>query len=179
MLSTGVRAATGRGYRDAQLPHRGGVQRREPAGPSGESPPSPAGLNGPSAWPTSGPAGPTAASSRAPPSPAAPIDLQRDLRSGGWWPMPADLTGPERPDDDPRFRTDLASTWAVCSSTNWASCWARCSRRPGWRSCTSCPSAARPGRQLPRSELSSLEGRRQSGRNRPIEGLVRELRLFR
>jgi hypothetical protein len=73
----------------------------------------PAAPNAPNGWPRSGPAGPTAASSSAP---TALAGVQREPRSGGWWPMPDRPTLPDP--GKARSRADLTATWTAWSSRN-------------------------------------------------------------
>jgi hypothetical protein len=50
-------------------------------------------------WPANAPAAPTAVTPTEPTAPAGPSNP----RSGRWWPMLADSTGPDQPDSEPRF----------------------------------------------------------------------------
>jgi hypothetical protein len=57
------------------------------------------GPTAPTGWPANAPAAPTAVTPTEPTAPAGPSNP----RSGRWWPMLADSTGPDQPDSEPRF----------------------------------------------------------------------------
>jgi hypothetical protein len=62
-------------------------------------------------WPASAKVAPTATTLIAPVGPIAPADLSNP-RSGGWWPMPADLTRPTNSTANKRVRAELRADLA-------------------------------------------------------------------